>query len=111
MTGAGRNIRGQVNDADRLGRDPAMRWIVKRMKLGTVHRLQGAERPLVLFSATNTPDDGGHPFMDSNRDMLNVAVSRAQDHFILFGHPVTFSFLGRRRSRATSCRVRCWADT
>ena len=64
--------------------------IVGRMKLGTVHTLQGAERPLVLFSATNTPDDGGKPFIDSNRDMLNVAVSRAQDTFILFGHPGLF---------------------
>ena len=64
--------------------------IAGRMKLGTVHRLQGAERPLVLFSSTNTPDDGATPFMDANRDMLNVAVSRAQDHFILFGHPELF---------------------
>ena len=64
--------------------------IVGRMKLGTVHSLQGAERPIVLFSATNTPDDGGRPFIDSNRDMLNVAVSRAQDTFILFGHPGLF---------------------
>ena len=66
------------------------RAIVQRMRLGTVHRLQGAERPVVLFSATNSPDDGGRPFIDSNRDMLNVAVSRAQDHFVLFGHPGLF---------------------
>jgi hypothetical protein len=64
--------------------------LVEKMKLGTVHKLQGAERPLVLFSATNSPEDGGSPFMDANPDMLNVAVSRAQDAFVLFGHPGIF---------------------
>ncbi len=64
--------------------------VLARMKLGTVHKLQGAERPLVLFSATNTPDDGGSPFMDANPDMLNVAISRAKDTFVLFGHPGLF---------------------
>lgn len=64
--------------------------VLARIKLGTVHKLQGAERPLVLFSATNTPDDGASPFMDANPDMLNVAISRAQDTFVLFGHPGLF---------------------
>lgn len=79
---------------DRLARDlgdpERAKSIVDRMKLGTVHSLQGAERPLVLFTATNTPGDGGAPFMDAATDMLNVAVSRAKDTFILFGHPGLF---------------------
>ncbi|MBK8012126.1 MAG: hypothetical protein IPK13_12320 [Deltaproteobacteria bacterium] len=79
--------------------DPAD--VLARMKLGTVHKLQGAERPLVLFSATNTPDDGGSPFMDANPDMLNVAISRAKDTFVLFGHPGLF--FSKRAQRPGNC--------
>ncbi|MGD9006900.1 MAG: AAA domain-containing protein [Desulfobacteraceae bacterium] len=75
--------------------------VLARIKLGTVHKLQGAERPLVLFSATNTPDDGGSPFMDANPDMLNVAISRAQDTFVLFGHPGLF--FSKRAERPSNC--------
>lgn len=69
---------------------PARPTIARRLIVGTVHALQGAERPLVLFSATSSPDDGKTPFMDVNADMLNVAVSRAQENFVLFGHPGLF---------------------
>ncbi|MHB8196644.1 MAG: DUF5710 domain-containing protein, partial [Vulcanimicrobiaceae bacterium] len=57
----------------------------KKMVIGTVHALQGAERPIVIFSPVNAPTDGVQPFMDNSTDMLNVAVSRAQDVFVLFG--------------------------
>ncbi|WP_290499558.1 DEAD/DEAH box helicase [Kocuria sp. UBA5001] len=52
--------------------------------VGTAHRLQGAERPVVLFSAVygqNSPRSG---FIDSNLELMNVAVSRAKDLFIVF---------------------------
>lgn len=52
--------------------------------VGTVHALQGAERPVVLFSAVySRHDDGG--FIDRDPSMLNVAVSRAKDSFLVFG--------------------------
>lgn len=56
------------------------------MKVGTVHALQGAERPIVLFSMVYTKGDAGVMFFDrSNKpNMLNVAVSRAKDSFIVF---------------------------
>lgn len=59
-----------------------------KMKIGTVHALQGAERPVVLFSAVYGPGDVGTMFFDRDNkpNMLNVAVSRAQDHFIVFGN-------------------------
>ncbi|WP_252107970.1 MULTISPECIES: AAA domain-containing protein [unclassified Halomonas] len=54
------------------------------MTVGTVHALQGAERPVVLFSGVySRHDDGG--FIDSDPSLLNVAVSRAKDSFIVFG--------------------------
>lgn len=55
------------------------------MVINTVHALQGAEKPIVAFSLTQ---DEGNFFV--NRDgpnLLNVAVSRAKDCFILFAAP------------------------
>ncbi|SMB26227.1 conserved hypothetical protein [Serratia proteamaculans] len=54
------------------------------LTVGTVHSLQGAERAIVLFSPVYSKhEDGG--FIDSNSSMLNVAVSRAKDSFLVFG--------------------------
>lgn len=54
------------------------------LTVGTVHSLQGAERAIVLFSPVYTKhEDGG--FIDSDSSMLNVAVSRAKDSFLVFG--------------------------
>lgn len=54
------------------------------MTVGTVHALQGAERPVVIFSPVYSKHaDGG--FIDASPSMLNVTVSRAKDSFLLFG--------------------------
>lgn len=57
------------------------------MTVGTVHSLQGAQYPLVIFSPVNSPSDTSY-FMEAGGkyNMLNVAVSRAQYHFLVFGH-------------------------
>ena len=63
-----------------------------QMKIGTVHALQGAQRRIVLFSAVYSSSDTHlQYFFDQGSNLLNVAVSRAQDHFIVFGHPANFS--------------------
>ena len=53
--------------------------------LGTVHRFQGGERSIVLFSSVVT-----HPaslgFLNARPNLLNVAISRARHHFICLGH-------------------------
>lgn len=52
--------------------------------VGTVHSFQGAERPVVIFSAVYSKHaDGG--FIDRRDSMLNVAVSRAKASFLVFG--------------------------
>lgn len=54
------------------------------LTVGTVHSLQGAERAIVLFSPVYSKhEDGG--FIDKDSSMLNVAVSRAKDSFLVFG--------------------------
>ena len=54
------------------------------MTVGTVHALQGAERPVIIFSPVYSKDADGS-FIDSSSSMLNVAVSRAKDSFLVFG--------------------------
>lgn len=58
------------------------------LKLGTVHALQGAERPIILFSMVYGKGDSGTMFFDRDNkpNMLNVAVSRAKDNFIVFAN-------------------------
>ncbi|MFV0245231.1 MAG: AAA domain-containing protein [Qingshengfaniella sp.] len=54
------------------------------MTVGTVHALQGAERPVVIFSPVYSKHaDGG--FIDASPSMLNVTVSRAEDSCLVFG--------------------------
>lgn len=55
------------------------------MIIGTVHALQGAECPVVAFSLVQDPTSGS---LFADRDgghLMNVAVSRAKDSFVLFG--------------------------
>ena len=58
----------------------------RRMKIGTVHALQGAERAIVIFSMVYGANEPSRSFFfDQGENMLNVAVSRARDSFLLFG--------------------------
>ncbi len=58
---------------------------IRLSKVGTVHALQGGERPVVLFSTVYSQGDTGRYFFDRGPNMLNVAVSRAKDCFLVFG--------------------------
>jgi DNA topoisomerase IA len=71
----------------------------KRMVIGTVHTMQGAERDVILFSGVSQEciatskqcDDSYKVFLDRDGgNLLNVAVSRAKKAFILFGHADLF---------------------
>lgn len=53
--------------------------------VGTVHRLQGAQKPIIIFSPVYNVDTAKGLFFDRKPNMLNVAVSRAQDSFVVIG--------------------------
>lgn len=59
---------------------------LKPIVVGTVHKLQGAKSPIVIFSSVYGSNDYQMRFIDTKPNMLNVAVSRAQDAFIVFGN-------------------------
>ena len=68
------------------------------MTVGTVHALQGADRDVVIFSPVYSKHaDGG--FIDMSPSMLNVAVSRAKDAFLVFGDMDLFSTAARGSPR------------
>jgi hypothetical protein len=54
------------------------------LTIGTVHALQGAERPVVIFSPVYSKHADGN-FIDASPSMLNVTVSRSKDSFLVFG--------------------------
>lgn len=58
--------------------------IKKNISIGTVHTFQGAERRVIIMSTVYGKNEGCH-FIDANESILNVAVSRAKDSFLVFG--------------------------
>lgn len=64
--------------------------------VGTIHALQGAECRVVIFSATyGQGTRPGSTFFDQDPSMLNVAVSRARDAFLVFGNMDLFRPIGK----------------
>ena len=53
--------------------------------VGTVHTFQGGERRIIIFSTVYGSKDGCS-FIDKNKSIINVAVSRAKDAFWVFGN-------------------------
>jgi len=77
---------------------------IKGLTVGTVHSLQGDERLIVLFSAVyGSNDKASGKFYDRGSNMLNVAVSRAKDSFIVFGQDDVF---GAGSSSSPSVKLR-----
>jgi ABC-type uncharacterized transport system YnjBCD ATPase subunit len=61
------------------------------MVVGTVHSLQGSEKPLVIFSPVYGRNHLSGPlFFNQSYNMLNVAISRAKNHFFVFGNMALF---------------------
>ena len=56
------------------------------LALGTVHRFQGGEKSVVLFSSV-VSERRSSRFLDDRPNLLNVTVSRAREHLITIGHP------------------------
>lgn len=57
----------------------------KMMTIGTAHKLQGDEKPVILFSATYGNNSESASFINNNPELMNVAVSRAKDLLVVFG--------------------------
>ncbi len=71
---------------------------VNEITIGTVHSLQGDEKPVVIFCGVIRPGLDS-TFIDRSHSLLNVAVSRAKDSFIIVAHP---DFLAQRGNQTPS---------
>lgn len=59
--------------------------VSNKITVGTIHVLQGGERKIIIMSTTYGKDEGCF-FIDNNKSLMNVAVSRAEDSFLVFGN-------------------------
>lgn len=57
--------------------------LYNRMVIDTVHSLQGAERPVVIFSMVESSVPSERQFYDKGTNLINVAISRAKELFIV----------------------------
>lgn len=64
------------------------------MIVGTVHSLQGAERDMIIFSPVYDNSQSSGFIFDQKTNMLNVAITRARDSFLVFGDTSLFSTTG-----------------
>lgn len=56
---------------------------LKDIPVGTVHTFQGAESNIVIYSTVYGSSEE-FSFVNANNELMNVAVSRAKQHFFLF---------------------------
>lgn len=80
LVGVVTSFRSQVYEIKKRLPIEIKEWI----EVGTVHTFQGGERKLIIMSTVYGRDDGCF-FIDANKSLLNVAVSRAKDSFLVFG--------------------------
>ena len=73
------------------------------ISVGTVHTFQGAERKIIILSTVYGKQDGCY-FIDANKSLMNVAVSRAKDNFFVFGD---INCLKDTRSSASGLLKKC----
>jgi superfamily I DNA and/or RNA helicase len=79
-----------------------------KISVGTVHTFQGTERKIIILSTVYGKNDGCF-FIDANKSLMNVAVSRAKDNFFMFGD---INCLKETQSSASGLLKRCLnADT
>ncbi len=68
---------------------------VENVTCGTVHAFQGDEKDVVLFSTaiTDNTQIGTYDWLKNNKELINVATSRAKDKLIILGSKKNFERL------------------
>lgn len=73
---------------------------VTNVTCGTVHAFQGDEKDVILFSTaiTDQTQTGTYDWLKNNRELINVATSRARDKLIVLGSQKNLSRLHDQES-------------
>ncbi|MBA2175450.1 hypothetical protein H0266_11150 [Halobacillus locisalis] len=64
---------------------------LNRVTVGTIHMMQGSSSPVVLFSPVYQDNQSKVLSFDEDETLLNVAVSRAKESFLVFGNQQIFN--------------------
>ncbi len=61
---------------------------INNVSVGTVHAFQGNQQDVILFSTaiTNKTADKTYNWLKNNKELINVAVSRAKDKLVMLGN-------------------------
>lgn len=83
-------FRGQKNCIDRLisGHPRAVQMRTQDLLVDTVHKFQGDERDLIIFSPVLSPNAPNGPvwFLRENPELVNVAITRARAKLLVVGN-------------------------
>jgi len=82
----------------RLIEEAASRAHLKNVVCGTVHAFQGDEKDVVLFSTaiTSQTQEGTYQWLKNNKELINVATSRARDKLIVLADSENLARLHRQ---------------
>lgn len=77
---------------------------VRNITCGTVHTFQGDEKDVILFSlaVTNKTGDRTYAWLNSNRELINVATSRAKKKLVVIGSEKEINRLHSQASQKPS---------
>ena len=67
--------------------DEQLKRFISELTIGTVHLFQGDECDIILFSSVLAPGvhKGSIKWVNENANLINVAITRAREWFVLFG--------------------------
>lgn len=71
---------------------------LNNLTAATIHMIQGAENPMMIFSPVHDMESKPPYFFDRNETLLNVTVSRAKDSFLVFGDNRLFDLTSEQPS-------------
>jgi superfamily I DNA and/or RNA helicase len=77
-------FKAQVKEIKDKISDKFSKDISEKITVGTVHTFQGAECNIIILSTVYGSSEGCF-FIDNDKSLLNVAVSRSKDHFFVVG--------------------------
>lgn len=72
---------------------------IKNVVCGTVHAFQGDEKDIILFSTVLTDDThvGTYEWLKNNKELINVATSRARDKLIVLADSENLNRLSNQK--------------
>ena len=94
-----------VNQANLINEELSKEGI-NNVRAGTVHRLQGSEKPIIILSSALSPTTGKKTmdWVANNHELINVAVTRAKEKFIFVGDKETIDLRSKNDKKVSDLK-------